>query len=96
VLHYLRPGDEYFRHLDRFNLAKGGYEWVNTFQRIGQRKTMAYSKYFRDNITDVKDQRQPSVEEEAWAYYNAVRETYPDAAEKLPDLKATLQDRNGQ
>ena len=93
VLNYLRPGDEYFRHLDRFQLVKGGYDWVNTFQRLEQRKAMAYSKFFNDNITDLKDKRQPAVEDNAWVYYDAVRAAYPKAGEKLPDLKATLKDR---
>ncbi len=96
VLNYLRPGDEHFRHLDRFNLHKGGYIWVDTFQRLGQRKSMAYAKYFSQNITDTKDQRQPAVEDEAWTYYDGVRSAYPDAGEKLPDLKATLKDRTDQ
>jgi hypothetical protein len=96
VLNYVRPGDEYFRHLDRFELVKGGYDWVNTFQRLEQRKAMAYSKFFNDNITDLKDQRQSAVEDDAWKYYGDVRAAYPNAAAKLPDLKATLKDRTDQ
>lgn len=93
VLRYTRPGDEHFRHLDEFVLAKGGWEWVNTFQRLDQRKSIAYAKYFLSNITDAKDVRQPKVEEEVWEYYDAVRAAKPDAGEKLPDLKATLKER---
>lgn len=93
VLHYNRPGDEHFRHLDEFELVKGGWEWVNTFQRLGQRKSIAYAKYFLSNITDAKDVRQPKVEEELWEYYDGVRAAKPDAGEKLPDLKSTLKDR---
>lgn len=93
VLHYTRPGDEHFRHLDEFELQKGGWEWVNTFQRLDQRKSMAYAKYFLTNITDAKDVRQPKVEEELWEYYDAVRAEKPNAGEKLPDLKATLKSR---
>ena len=93
VLHYVRPGDEHFRHLDEYELVKGGWEWVNTFQRLYQRKSIAYAKYFFTNITDSKDVRQPKVEEEFWAYYDAVRADKPAAAEKLPDLKATLKER---
>jgi hypothetical protein len=93
VLRYVRPGDEHFRHLDEFILQKGGWEWVNTFQRLDQRKSIAYAKYFLTNITDTKDVRQPKVEEELWEYYDAVRAAKPDAAAKLPDLKATLKER---
>jgi len=93
TLRYVRPGDEHFRHLDEYELVKGGWEWVNTFQRLHQRKSIAYAKYFLGNITDAKDVRQPKVEEELWEYYDAVRAAKPDAAEKLPDLKATLKER---
>lgn len=93
VLHYTRPGDEHFRHLDEFELQKGGWEWVNTFQRLDQRKSMAYAKYFLTNITDAKNVRQPKVEDELWEYYDAVRAEKPNAGEKLPDLKATLKNR---
>lgn len=93
ILRYVRPGDEHFRHLDEYELVKGGWEWVNTFQRLHQRKSIAYAKYFLTNITDAKDERQPKVEEELWEYYDAVRAAKPDAGEKLPDLKATLKER---
>jgi hypothetical protein len=93
VLRYQRPGDEHFRHLDQFEMVKNGWEWVNTFQRLDQRKSMALSKFFIDNITNLKDQRQPAVEEDAWKYYDDIRAKYPAAGDKLPDLKATLQDR---
>lgn len=93
ILHYVRPGDEHFRHLDEYELVKGGWEWVNTFQRLQQRKSIAYAKYFLTNITDAKDVRQPDVEEELWEYYDAVRAANPDAGDKLPDLKATLKER---
>ncbi len=93
TLRYVRPGDEHFRHLDEYELVKGGWEWVNTFQRLHQRKSVAYAKYFLGNITDAKNVRQPKVEEELWEYYDAVRAAKPAAAEKLPDLKATLKER---
>jgi len=93
TLHYVRPGDEHFRHLDEYGLVKGGWEWVNTFQRLHQRKSMAYAKYFLTNITDAKNARQPKVEDELWQYYDAVRTEKPTAADKLPDLKATLEER---
>jgi hypothetical protein len=93
TLRYVRPGDEHFRHLDEYELVKGGWEWVNTFQRLHQRKSIAYAKYFLGNITDAKDVRQPKVEDELWEYYDAVRAAKPDAGDKLPDLKATLKER---
>jgi hypothetical protein len=95
VLHYARPGDEYFRNLDRFELTKGGWEWVNTFQRLKERKSIAYARYFLNNITDEKNVRQPEVEKELWEYYGKVRtEEYPSAGDaKLPDLEKTLQQR---
>ena len=94
TIHYHRPGDEFFRHLDEFEMVKNGWEWVNTFQRLEQRKSMAYAKFFLNNITDEKDVRQEKVEEELWQYYDAVRTDNPEAGDKLPDLKATLQSRD--
>jgi hypothetical protein len=38
--------------------------------------------------------RQEKVEEELWQYYDAVRTDNPEAGDKLPDLKATLQSRD--
>lgn len=93
TVHYNHPGDEFFRHLDEYEMIKGGWEWINTFQRLEQRKNMAYSKFFLDNIADEKDKPQPKVEEELWQYYDAVREQKPKAADKLPDLKSTLKTR---
>ena len=94
VLHYTRPGDEFYRNLDRFTLEKAGWEWVNTFQRIRERKNVAYARYFLNNITDEKDVRQPEVEKAFWEYYAKVRtEEYPKAEDKLPDLEKTLQQR---
>ena len=94
VLHYTRPGDEYYRNLDRFTLEKGGWEWVNTFQRLKQRKSVAYTRYFLGNITDDKNVRQAKIEDELWEYYGDVRtKEFPSAGEKLPDLKATLKER---
>jgi hypothetical protein len=94
VLHYARPGDEYYRNLDRFALEKGGWEWVNTFQRLKQRKSVAYTRYFLGNITDDKNVRQAKIEDELWQYYGDVRtKEFPSAGEKLPDLQATLKER---
>lgn len=93
TLHYHRPGDEYFRNLDRFTLEKGGWEWINTFERLKQRKSVAYARYFLTNITDDKNVRQTKVEDELWEYYSGARAEFPNAGDKLPDLKATLKER---
>ena len=93
TVHYNRPGDEFFRHLDEYEMVKGGWEWINTFQRLEQRKNMAYATFFLDNIADDKDKPQEKVENELWQYYDAVREEKPKAADKLPDLKTTLKTR---
>ncbi len=90
VLHYSRPGDEFFRDQDRFVLADHGWEWLNTFQRIDQRKNVAYARYFLNNIADDQNKPVQSVEDEFWPYYDAVRETKPDARDKLPDLQSAL------
>jgi hypothetical protein len=45
-----RPGDEYFRELDKFTTTRSGWAWVETFQRIKQRKAIAYGRYFLENI----------------------------------------------
>ena len=93
VLHYKRPGDEFFRHLDDFTLIKDGYQWVPVFERLHQRKSIAYAKYFVENITDANNKRQTQVEDELWQYYEAVRQAYPDAGDKLPDLQSDLKER---
>lgn len=91
VLHYDRIGDEYFRELDAFRLVKHGWEWVNTFQRNEHRRSMAYARYFLDNIRNEKDgERNKNVEAEFWSYYKEVRDARPAKAEKLPDLEQTL------
>jgi len=91
VLHYDRVGDEYFRELDPFVLKKAGWEWVNTFQRNEQRRQIAYSRYFLNNIRNEKDgERNQNVEAEFWPYYKAFREANPTKADKLPDLEQTL------
>lgn len=94
VLHYARPGDEYFQDQDRITLTKGGWEWVDTFQRVQQRANVAYVRYFFDNIVDKDNERNTQVEAEFWPYYNHVREQHANVPpEKLPDLEKTLQDR---
>ncbi|MBA3708746.1 MAG: hypothetical protein H0W83_08015 [Planctomycetes bacterium] len=93
VLHYDRVGDEYFRELDPFKMTKGGWEWVNTFQRNDERRNMAYARYFLNNITSDNDPEQKpnaAVEAELWEYYNEVRAQRPDKSDKLPDLEQIL------
>jgi hypothetical protein len=93
VLHYSRPGDEFFRDQDRFVLDRGGWEWVDTFQRLSKRADVAYADYFLDNLEDEKGQRNTTLEEGFWPYYSKVREAHPDAGDKLPDLQKALENR---
>lgn len=93
VLHYQRPGDEFYRDQDRFVLAQGGWEWVDTFQRLAKRSDVAYVRYFLDNLVDEKGNRNTALEEQFWPYYSKVRAAYPDAGEKLPDLQKALETR---
>ncbi len=88
VLHYDRPGDEFNRDQDPFRLTKGGWEWLNTFQRVSTRADMAYARYFLGNITDEKGDRSDAVEGEFWPYYQKARDARPQAGEKLPDLES--------
>jgi len=95
TLHYERTGDEYFRELDPFVLRKAGWEWINTFQRNDQRKTIAYARYFLNNIRNEKDgERNQNVESEFWPYYKAFRDANAASKkpmpDKLPDLEQTL------
>ena len=90
VLHYVRPGDEYFRDQDRFVLERGGWEWVDTFQRLAKRADAAYSRYYLDNIMDEKGDRQVPVEDKFWPYYEGVR---ANAGDKIPDLQSQLKQR---
>ena len=84
VLHYEYPGDEFYRDLDTYRLDKEGWEWIPTFQRNSQRRMMAYSRYYLDNITTQNtDTLNPAVEAEFWPDYNATRGQKGD---KLPDL----------
>jgi hypothetical protein len=90
VLHYQRPGDEFFRDQDRFLLERGGWEWTETFQRLGKRAAAAYAQYYLDNISDAAGARQAAVEEKFWPSYEKDREA---AADKLPDLQGELKQR---
>jgi hypothetical protein len=92
VLHYDRPGDEYFRNLDRFLLTRWGWEWVPAFERLDTRRAMAYATYYLNNIADDQGKLHSDVEKEYWQYYDADRAQHP-GNDKLPDLEKTLQDR---
>lgn len=87
VLVFDRPGDEFYRDLDRFELLRHGYQWVESFQRTDIRRTAAYAKYFLANISDEKGSLNTSVKDQFWPYYEELR----GANGKLPDLKAGTQ-----
>jgi len=93
VMHFSRPGDENFEDLHRFTLTKAGWEWVDTFQRINQRASVAYVKYFMDNLVNEKGERNATIEDEVWKYYDGVREARPTPKAPLPDLKQGLKER---
>lgn len=86
VMAYERPGDEFFRDLDRFELTRHGYQWVESFQRTDVRRTGAYARYFLSNIADDKGGLNTAVKDQFWPYYDEQR----TANAKLPDLKAGL------
>ena len=87
TLRYAYPGDEFFRDLDRFELVKAGWEWSSTFQRNSQRRTIAYSRYYLNNIAGPGDILNQNVEREFWEEYNEIRAQKGD---KLPDLQAEI------
>jgi hypothetical protein len=94
TLEYSRPGDEYYRDLDKFVLGTHGWRWLDTFQRLQTRSDMAYVRYFFANLEDKDGHRVPATEERFWAYYQKVLDGHPDADPKaLPDLEKGLQDR---
>lgn len=93
VLHYARPGDEFYRDQDRFRLERAGWEWVDTFQRLAKRADVAYATYFLDHLYDEKGERNAAIEEQFWAYYSKVRAARPEAGDKLPDLQKALENR---
>lgn len=86
VARYHRPGDEFYRDLDRFDLVKGGYSWVDSFQRTDIRRMISYSRYFLGSIADEKGVINGAVKDQFWPYYDEQRAANP----KLPDLKADL------
>jgi hypothetical protein len=100
VLHYERTGDEYFRDLDPFILKKSGWEWVNTFQRNEQRRSMAYARYFLENIANnstPSPTANQTVEAEFWPYYSQVRQEHPAKPNApVPDLEADLKSPGGR
>jgi len=83
VLHFDRPGDEFFRDLDRFDLGRAGYEWVDSFQRTEARRTSAYARYFLDGIADEKGNLNSAIKDQFWPYYDDQRAKF----DKLPDVK---------
>lgn len=87
VLTFDRPGDEFFRDLDRFKLIRHGYQWVESFQRTDIKRTGAYARFFLSNIVDEKGALNTAVQDQFWPYYDELRA----ANGKLPDLKAGLQ-----
>ena len=87
VLTFNRPGDEFFRDLDRFELARHGYQWVESFQRTDIKRTGAYARFFLSNIADEKGGLNTTVKDQFWPYYDELR----TANDKLPDMKAGLQ-----
>lgn len=87
VLTFDRPGDEFFRDLDRFDLTRHGYQWVESFQRTDIKRTGAYARFFLSNIADEKGGLNTTVKDQFWPYYDELRA----ANDKLPDMKAGLQ-----
>ena len=83
VLHFDRPGDEFFRDLDRFDLGRAGYEWGASFQRTEARRTSAYARYFLDGIADEKGNLNSAIKDQFWPYYDDQRAKF----DKLPDVK---------
>lgn len=83
VLQFSRPGDEFFRDLDRFDLVRHGYAWADSFQRTAVRRTAAYARYFLANVADEKGNPNGALIGEFWPYYDELR----SANGRLPDLK---------
>lgn len=83
VARFHRPGDEFYRDLDRFDLVKSGYEWVDSFQRTDVRRLIAYSNFFLGGIADEKGAINGAVKDQFWPYYDEQRAANP----KLPELK---------
>jgi len=96
TLSYHRPGDEFHRNAVPYTLTEAGYRWIETFQRIDKRRTMAMTRFYIDGLYDADHKLRPEVEAQFWTWYEQTRAAYPDAADKLPDLAATLKEPAGQ
>lgn len=83
VMRFDRPGDEFFRDLDRFDLVRSGYEWVDSFQRTEARRTSSYARYFLEGIADEKGLLNSTLYDQFWPYYDEQRAKFG----KLPDVK---------
>jgi len=98
VMEFARPGDEYFLDQAGFELERHGWEWKPAFNRIARRSTMAYAKYFMDNIeldkptTDGEGMpvlHDAEVADDALAYYdNAVGQLEQRFEGKLAAIEA--------
>lgn len=83
MLSYVRPGDEFHRDLDAFTLVEHGYRWDDRFVDVAARQTIAYARYFLDNIADDKGNVNVTVRDLFWPYYDEQRAAHSG----LPDLK---------
>jgi len=77
VARYARPGDEYYLDLADFTQLSSGWEWRPAFNRLRQRRAMAYATYFLDNVERVSRDgeilRNEQIEESFWQYYDFER-----------------------
>jgi hypothetical protein len=80
VLDYRRVGDEFHRADNPFRLNNASYRWIETFQRLDQRRTMALARFYMANDGAMP----PETQQEFWSWYEQSRATQGD---KLPDLK---------
>lgn len=46
-----RPGDEFYLDQAPMEIVKAGWTWIEAFNRIQHKSTMAYAKFFLDNIS---------------------------------------------
>lgn len=51
VVEMNRRGDEFFRDRNPFSMDRYGWQWVERFIRLEQRRAIAYSRFYRHNIT---------------------------------------------
>ncbi|MFW5698458.1 MAG: hypothetical protein ACOCYN_01270 [Planctomycetota bacterium] len=98
VVRYSRRGDEYYRDLDDFERQSKGWQWLSSFQRLRSRASIAYNKYFLNNIGTTNAQGHvvpdPQVESHFWQYHRKQREeVLPKALqEKEASLVNQMQD----